>query len=307
MPLSQGITDAIYAAYNTEQPIDAQVRGAFKLLSYGYLDNARDALKRLMAKDPFDERVLRLQRSCRRARIYHQDPSANLNGVQTVTIDGLAEPIKVRPPTDVVIARAGTVKQALIAFGGAAELFWLPREFLELTNCHLVILRDPRRHFHMAGIEGLGETYEECVQGLRHLVSDLAATKVFMAGSSSGGYAALRYALDLGGVRAVLAISPVTGGDFVAGTEQHPGLRAVMRAAPEMMVDTLPLYQQHSDPPKVIVAWGDQHATDNEQAVRMGVVPNVTLEPLRGVSHHPIPVHLVVRPEFDLVKRLLAI
>jgi hypothetical protein len=307
MPLSQAVTEAIYTAYNEDQPREATLKGAFTLLSYGYVDNARETVVRLKEEDPFDKRVLRLERSCERTRIYHQDSFEKLNGAHDVRVDGLAEPIEVRPPTDVMIVRAGQVKQVLIAFGGASEVFWLPPEFQELSNCHLVVLRDARRLFHLAGVEGLGATYEDCLEGLKKIVADLGATKVFMIGSSSGGYAALRYAQDFEGVRGVLAISPITGHPNMAEeAPKHPALRSILRTKPDMFVDLVPLYEQHPNPPKVTVVWGEKHATDNEQAVRMGALPNVTLEPLQGVAHHPVLVKLITRPDFDLVKRLLA-
>ncbi|HTU55272.1 MAG TPA: alpha/beta hydrolase [Acetobacteraceae bacterium] len=307
MPLSQAVTEAIYTAYNVDQPMEATLKGAYTLLCYGYVDNARQTVERLKEEDPFDKRVIRLERSCERARIYDKDSLERLNGAHDVSVDGLAAPIEVRPPTDVMIVRAGQVKQALIAFGGASEAFWLTPEFLEMSNCHLVVLRDARRLFHLAGVEGLGADYEECVEGLKTIVADLGATKVFMIGSSSGGYAALRYALDFAGVRGVLAISPMTGHpDIAEEAPKHPGFRPLLRTKPEMLVDLLPLYEQHPNPPKVTLVWGEKHAADNEQATRMGALPNVTLEPLHGVSHHPVLVKLITRPDFDLVKRLLA-
>lgn len=194
----------------------------------------------------------------------------------------------------------------LVAFGGFTETFWLAPPFLELADCHVIVLRDSRRMFHLAGVDGLGETYMACVGALRQLAAELSADHIFLAGSSAGGYAALRYALDLE-VRGVLAISPVT--QLNAGEKelaQYPALRPIARAAPEMMQDVIPLYQRAQNPPKVIVAWGKRHPLDHWQATRMQVLPNVALEPV-DAAEHPVWIPLQAQGRFaPLLRRLLA-
>lgn len=310
MKLSHAVIEAIYSGYNDDQPLEARLKGGFQLLTYGYLDNAQEVLEKLKEHDPWDARVRRLDRACARAQIYNGDEQAGMNGVEMATLDGLPNPIRIRAPSDVMVLRARQSKQVLIAFGGASEAFWAPPQFLDLTGCHLIVLRDARRLFHLAGVQGLGANYAECLEGLKRLVAELGATKVFMTGSSSGAFAALRYGLDYPDARGVLAISPITGSDasdMAKSGDRFPALRPILRTQPDMFVDMLPLYQEHPNPPKVIIVWGEKHAVDNEQATRMGVLPNVTLEPMRGVAHHPVLVKLITTPELDLVKRLLAL
>jgi Alpha/beta hydrolase family len=307
MLLSRAVTKAFYSAYNTEQPIKDRLDGTYELLRYGYIDNARDAVERLRVTEPGVMRVDWLADAAARTEIYHRDSFDAMNGVESTTVYGLPEPINVRAPTDVMIARAPDAKQVMIAFGGFSEAFWVPPPFLELPNCHVVVLRDARRLFHLAGVEGLGADYAESVAGLKKLIADLGVSKVVLVGSSAGGYAALRYALDLD-VRGVLAISPVT--QINAGEKelaQYPGLRPIARTQPEMMLDLVPLYQEHPNPPKVIIVWGDKHPLDTQQATRMKVLPNVVLEPMRGFAGHPAWVKLLADQQLDpLLRRLLA-
>lgn len=270
MLLPKTVTKAFYNAYSDEQPLADRLAGTFDLLRYGYIDNARDMVEKLKVTEPNVARVKWLAHASERAEIRHQNGVGPINGAESVMVSGLPEPIKVRPPTDVMVIRAEKAEQVLIAFGGASESFWVPSPFLELSDCHVIVLRDARRLFHFCGVEGLGANYSDCLQGLKTLVGDLGANKVFFAGSSSGGYAALRYALDFEGVRGVLAISPFTGStDIPKEATRFPALRPVMRQNPGMLVDLVPLYRQHPNPPKLILVWGDRHVVDNEQANRM--------------------------------------
>src|SRR5574337_2143367 len=198
MLLSKTVTKAFYNAYNDEQPLADRLAGTFDLLRYGYVDNARAMVEKLKVTEPNVTRVEWLDHACERAQIRYDNDAEPINGVENVMVSGLPEAIKVRPPTDVMVIRAEKAEQVLIAFGGASESFWVPPSFLELPDCHVIILRDARRLFHFVGVEGLGANYSECVAGLKKLIGDLGVKKVFAAGSSSGGYAALRYALDLG-------------------------------------------------------------------------------------------------------------
>lgn len=307
MLLSRAATKAFYSAYTVEQPVKDRLDGTFELLRYGYIGNAREAVDNLKLSEPGVTRVDWLDNACARVEIYHRDSFETMNGVENVTVHGLADPIHVRAPTDVMIVRSPGAKQVMIAFGGFSEAFWLPPPFLELPNCHVVVLRDARRLFHLAGIEGLGSDYAESVAGLKKLIEELDVSKVALIGSSAGGYAALRFALDLD-VRGVLAISPVTQINATdADLARYPGLRPIARTKPDMMLDLIPLYQEHPNPPKVIIVWGDKHPLDTEQATRMKALPNVMLEPMRGFAGHPAWVKLLADQQLDpLLRRLLA-
>ncbi|MGH7078818.1 MAG: alpha/beta fold hydrolase, partial [Acetobacteraceae bacterium] len=215
--------------------------------------------------------------------------------------------VAVRPPTDVMIARSWAATRVIVAFGGVGEAFWSVPPFLEVPNCHLVLLRDTTRLFHVAGIEGLGDSYADCVAGLRKLIGKLGAKQVFVSGNSSGGYAALRYALDID-ARGVLAFSPFTRLNATAEElARFPALRPLSRSRPEMMEDLLPLYRNHPSPPKAIIVYGDRHPVDTEHALRMRPVPNVSIEPVPGYDGHHAWAKLLEENKFrQLLKQLLS-
>ncbi|MGH7077720.1 MAG: alpha/beta fold hydrolase [Acetobacteraceae bacterium] len=308
MELSQTLSRAFYAAYETEQPIKHRLAGTYDLLRYGYVDNAREVIAELRQNRRGGKRVDWLARACEGVELYHRDSSKLTDGSENIVVEGLPQPISIRLPTDVMIFRVPGARRVLISMGGANSAFWMPTAFFEFADTHVVAFRDTRRLFHLAGVKGLGADYAGSVDGLRKLIKGLGViNKVVMAGCSSGGYAALRYALDLD-VRGVLAISaPSRINADESELERYPALRKIARTRPEMMEDLLPLYRRHPTPPSVIMAWGSKNPLDTEQALRMKGLPNVTLEPVPGIAAHASWLKLIADQQFEpLLARLLA-
>lgn len=308
MVLSQTLSRAFHAAYAAEQPIRHRLAGTYDLLRYGYVGNAREVLAELKQSRLGGKRVDWLERACEGVALYHRDSSKLADGVESVVVEGLPNLISIRPPTDVMVFRVPGARRVLISFGGANSAFWMPAAFFEFADTHVVALRDTRRLFHLVGVKGLGADYAESVAGLKKLIKGLGViNKIVMAGCSSGGYAALRYALDLG-ARGVLAISaPSRINASESELERYPALRKLARTRPEMMEDVVPLYQRHPKPPAVIMAWGSENPIDSEQALRMHGLPNVALVPLPGIAAHASWVKLIADRQFEpLLARLLA-
>lgn len=287
MQISQRAISAFQSAYAPGKPSHERITGAFDLFRFGFVDNARDIVSHFKERRA-TPRSEWLRQVCERAEIYYPaSPVAN-GDVESQLFEGLKEPIEVRAPSDVMILRAPEAKQTLISFGGANSAFWLPPPVLNLSGTNIIALRDDRRLWHLGGVRGLGGNYEDTLAGLQRLTGELGAEKTFIVGCSSGGYAALRYALDLE-PGAVLAISPMVGHDDIPSLlPKFPGLRPLMRTVPGMPVDLRPLYQSHPNPPKVTIAWGGRHQFDNQQATRMRGLPNVTLMPVPGISAHAV-------------------
>lgn len=291
-------TNAFTFAYAPDKPLQDRLMGAYDLLRFGFIDNARNALSDINQRQPTSRGQV-LAKICERAEIYNRFSRRPADGVQSISFEGLSEPIRVRPPKDVMVIRTPDAKQLLVSFGGASSAFWLPPPILNLPGTHVIALRDDRSLWHLGGIKGLGSTYEQAVVGMKRLIGELQPEKVVLVGCSSGGYAALRYALDLG-VRSVLAISPMTGHEDIPSlVPKFPALRPLVTMVPGMPIDLRPLYQSHPNPPNVIIAWGEQHEIDSEQARRMKDLPTFTLMPLPNVATHAAWLKLLSGKELE--------
>lgn len=307
MLMTRAISKAFFNAYSDNQPIRARLEGVADLMRHGYIDNAWEIIQNLNQTQGQLQPLEWLSWACDRLEILRPPPYDDPNDIETINVDGLARGVPVRPPTDVMIARSWAATRVIVAFGGVGEAFWSVPPFLEVPNCHLVMLRDTTRLFHVAGIEGLGANYADCVAGLRKLIKKLGATQIFVSGNSSGGYAALRYALDIE-ARGVLAFSPFTRLNATeAELARFPAVRPLSRSRPEMMEDLLPLYRNHQNPPKAIIVYGDKHPVDTEHALRMKELPNISLEPVPGYDGHHAWAKLLEENKFrPLLKQLLA-
>src|SRR5205085_8981054 len=73
----------------------------------------------------------------------------------------------------------------------------------------ILYLRDFLSLCYQGGVPGLGDSYAATLAQLKHIVHESSVEKLYVLGSSAGGYAALRYGLDLS-ADAILALSPIT-------------------------------------------------------------------------------------------------
>lgn len=199
-----------------------------------------------------------------------------------------AEPGVVGP----LVERVPDARRAIIVFFGVGSGFWVLapvlRRYLGSLGCHLVFVRDSRKIGHLAGIEGLGCDYGASVDALRTLLARLGATELSMMGMSLGGYAALRYGLDLGADRVLGlgAYTNVTPGEV--DTDGRDALTRIARAVPGMAVDLRPLYARAVSPPRVALWYGADHNGDRCQAERFAGVGRVELHPVEALGDHDV-------------------
>jgi pimeloyl-ACP methyl ester carboxylesterase len=201
---------------------------------------------------------------------------------------GRAEPGVVGP----LVERVAGARRVIIVFYGVGSGFWVLapalKRYLKPLGCHLVFVRDGRKLGHLAGIEGLGADYPSALAALRLVVEQLGATEIATMGMSLGGYAALRYGLDLGADR-VLGLGAYT--NVKPGEVQTNGkdaLTRIARTVPAMAIDLLPLYRAAERPPRVALWYGADHNGDREQAERFSAVGGTELKALADLDDHDV-------------------
>jgi pimeloyl-ACP methyl ester carboxylesterase len=201
---------------------------------------------------------------------------------------GCAQPGVVGP----LVERVPGARRAIVVFYGVGSGFWVLapvlRRYLKPLGCHLVFVRDSRKIGHLGGIEGLGADYQASVDALRKLIERLGATEIAMMGMSLGGYAALRYGLDLGADRALGlgAYTNVTPGEVE--TNGRDALTRIARSCPAMARDLLPLYAEAERRPRVALWYGADHNGDRRQAERFTVLEGVELRPVPDLDDHDV-------------------
>jgi pimeloyl-ACP methyl ester carboxylesterase len=204
----------------------------------------------------------------------------------------------------VLLARRPHASRVIFVFTGNARMVWMSlhilHQLLPTDDCHIVYLRDTRGLGYLDGVPELGVGYERTLDGFRRMVASLGGPRVYCVGSSAGGYASLRYALDLG-ARAVLAFSPLTNArklhDLSAG-----------RISVDAILDLRTLYAAAVAPPEVTLVFGEKHAEDAAASRHLAGLPGVTLQAVPHYDRHDVIAQTIATGEFlPLIDRLLAV
>jgi len=191
----------------------------------------------------------------------------------------------------ILVAPCDGARSVLITFGGNAGYLVLPAAVQQLPKTHIIAIRDPKRCFSLRGVAGLGATYQACCDNLRLLLASLGGTDVHCLGVSAGGYAALRFGLDLG-AHGVLGMSAPTTLDLAdepgATLKRYPYLTALYRALPDMKLDMAQVYAATSPRPRVLLLYAPSHERDAWLANRMDGIPGVELEEINEKAGHRV-------------------
>jgi len=200
------------------------------------------------------------------------------------------------PTAEVQTARRQGARALLIAFCGTALKAGLPLNLLHRwlgeIRVHVVYLRDFRRLNYDEGVPALASSYEDTLHALQLIADDLGAERVVCYGNSLGGYAALRYGLDLGADAVLCFAGPTNLSDSFRGAEFRK------RYAGTEGLDLRPLYQSAQRPPRAHLVYGEACAEDKAQAGNFAGLPSVTLAGVSDWNDHNVFLYALQRRTF---------
>jgi hypothetical protein len=179
--------------------------------------------------------------------------------------------------------------------------------FIQRLGWSMVFLRDFQDAHFVNGVASLGPDRPSTLEALRQLISSLGARRLLCLGNSSGGYAALLYALELG-ADAVLSFS---GGanlepDFNVHLNRAQGALELREAFPEEELDLRARYLAADKRPRAMLVYGEYAWDDRIHAEHMSDVPGVELIPIHDYEGHGSIAEAVMREEFEDLLRALA-
>ncbi len=133
--------------------------------------------------------------------------------------------------------------------------------------CNYILVRDPSNDgWYNQGVEGLGFSIDDVSASLREIIKRMGGNKLFVLGSSMGGYAAILFGSRLNADK-VLAFSPQTSLNRAFPLAPPEG-------APIYVPDLIPIVERNPETPIEIVASADDLA-DLYHLTRIAHLPNV--------------------------------
>lgn len=294
------VEDALIVAEKADPTDNEAYRAADTLISWGYLDLADRMLDRLKGRPEYATQVNRLiaaSRQLRRSGILDDLTALSQDGVN---IDGQHEAYTARH-------KDGS-RKVIIVFTGLDPRFWLSlmvlHAFLKRLETHIIYLTDLRQLIFFDGLETVAKGYGGLRDALLAAIRSLGAEDVHIMGNSAGGYAALRYAMDLH-AKSFLGTSIRT--DLSPGTTlpisrffNSPLLEPF---AAEMKVDLKPLLSYNAWPERIMLFCGEDNPADLPHAMHLADLPNVEVSTLIGYRNHDVISGLLGRGLFETVLR----
>lgn len=202
----------------------------------------------------------------------------------------------------------GETRKAIIVFTGIDPRFWLSlmmlHLFLKRLDTHLIYLTDLRQLIFLDGLATVARGYDGLLGALRGTLDQLGADEVHVLANSAGGFAGLRYAMDLQAksflgmsIRTDLSVdSRLPIGDFFKRPE-------LWEAVPDMMVDLKPMLAASRWPERVTLYSGDTNPVDRPHALHIADLPNVEVNLLENHDQHDVISGLLARGDFEAVLR----
>jgi len=206
----------------------------------------------------------------------------------------LARPvINADPGRDVIIADAAPSSTAVLIFTGAGDSLAMPLpvfdRYLTPLNLTPIYLRDFHRLRYMAGIRSLGETYQATIDGLRRLLRQRGVSRLYTFGNCAGGFAAIRYGVELGAER-ILAFDAPTHCPEEALTRLDQGQNFIRRRLlslyPGEMTDLKPFLAARHSETRIDIFYQNEDRLKRLQAERLGDVPGIQLHPQPGLRNN---------------------
>jgi tetratricopeptide (TPR) repeat protein len=191
---------------------------------------------------------------------------------------------------DVIVAPAHRSDTLVLVFTGGSDSVSMPLavfdRFLAARGVTAIYLKDFRRLMYLNGVASFGDDFQTSIRALQQLQQRLGAARLYTIGDSAGGFAAIRYGVELD---AVCALS--FGGDthWAPGRGEFALFANHLRSyfAAEAM-DLRPFVAARNGCGRIRLVYGENEKRDKLHADHLSDLNRVELCPVAGRSDHNI-------------------
>lgn len=299
--LPQWVALALRTAADENAPADKVLEAAATLVNWGLLDPAESVLQRFEATHPLARQAQLIARSSNYLR-----RSKVLEELAAVGPDGIGPNAILNGVHDALLFRRKSASRLVVVLPGAGNNFFVSLNvlfaFLKKLDTHILFLRDYESLLYLNGVPSLGRPYERTLASIRQLVRREGEPEIFVLASSAGGFAGIRYAVDLG-ARRYLGMS--------AATDLSPGSRLprlkyycrpeLMEKIPAQLVDMRPVIAGART--EFAFFYGGQNRHDRAHALHVAGLPNVRLREVTDYEKHDVVASLMAMGVFEQALR----
>jgi tetratricopeptide (TPR) repeat protein len=206
--------------------------------------------------------------------------------------DRLRPLVEADPERDVLIAAVKKADAAVLVFTGGTDAVSMPLpvfdRYLATLNVTAIYLKDFKKLRYLLGIESLSPNYEGTLAGLRDMLSRLGVQRVCTLGNCEGGFAAIRYGIELGADRIVTFGAPTYSPDdsFTQIEQARNFMRNRLAATvPGDMIDLKPFLEARRYPTQIEFFYEEEDPRDRIHALHLSGLPGIALHPQPGLNH----------------------
>jgi tetratricopeptide (TPR) repeat protein len=196
------------------------------------------------------------------------------------------------PEGDVLLAEVQGAQTAVLVFTGTNDELSLPLplfdRYLAALNLTTIYLKDFNRLRFLQGIRSLSDDYAGTIQALRKMVNHLGVTRLCAIGNCVGGFAAIRYGVELGAHRILAFGSPTfSSNDPLMNMEEgRRFMRTRLEAkVPSEMTDLKPFLESRRHSSRIELFYEEQDPRDRMNALRLSGLTGVTLHSQPELSY----------------------
>jgi tetratricopeptide (TPR) repeat protein len=196
------------------------------------------------------------------------------------------------PDRDVLIAEVKDADTAVLVFTGGNDAISMPLlifdRYLATLNLSAFYLKDSKRLRYLLGIESLSADYQGTLSALRDMLSRLGVKRLCTIGNCEGGFAAIRYGVELGADCIVTFGAPTySPDDELTKIEQARNFMRNRLAAkvPADMIDLKPFLATRGSKAQIEFFYENEDPRDCAHASHLSGLAGVTLHPQPGLNH----------------------
>jgi len=161
--------------------------------------------------------------------------------------------------------------------------------YLAPLNVTAIYLKDFNRLRFLRGIQSLSNDYAGTLAALRDLLNRYAVKRLCTIGNCDGGFAAVRYGVELCAERIVAFSAPTySPQDALTKIEQARNFMRNRLAAkvPGDMIDLKPFLESRRYRAQIALFYEEEDDRDRPQALHLKGLPGIRLHPQPGLSNH---------------------